>query len=70
VLLTGGSMKVSDKLSKVSDSFTVNMYDNGFMVDVSGRNEDNDWASAKILCNDLDSMLAVVTEISHLPRDN
>jgi hypothetical protein len=40
------------------------------MVDVSGRNEDNDWASAKILCNDLDSMLAVVTEISHLPRDN
>ena len=63
-------MKVSDKLSKVSDSFTVNMYDNGFMVDVSGRNEDNDWASAKILCNDLDSMLAVVTEIYHLPRDN
>jgi hypothetical protein len=63
-------MKVSDKLSKVSDSFTINMYDNGFMVDVSGRNDENDWASAKILCNDLDSMLEVVTEISHLPRDN
>ncbi len=63
-------MKVSDKLSKVSDSFTVNMYDNGFMVEVSGRNEDNDWASAKILCNDLDAMVEVVKEIAYLPRDN
>lgn len=63
-------MKVSDKLSKVSDSFTVNMYDNGFMVEVSGRNEDNDWASAKILCNDLDAMVEVVKEITYLPRDN
>lgn len=63
-------MKVSDKLSKVSDSFTVNMYDNGFMVEVSGRNEDNDWASAKILCNDLDTMIEVAKEISTLPRDN
>ena len=63
-------MKVSDKLSKVSDSFTVNMYDNGFMVEVSGRNDDNDWSSAKILCNDLEAMIEVVKEISHLPRDN
>jgi hypothetical protein len=63
-------MKVSDKLSKVSDSFSVNMYDNGFMVEVSGRNDENDWASAKILCNDLESMIEVVKEISQLPRDN
>ncbi len=63
-------MKVSDKLSKVSDSFSVNMYDNGFMVEVSGRNDENNWASAKILCNDLESMIEVVKEISQLPRDN
>jgi hypothetical protein len=63
-------MKVSDKLSKVSDSFSVNMYDNGFMVEVSGRNDENDWASAKILCNDLESMIEVVKEISQLTRDN
>ena len=26
-----------DKLAKVNDNFTVNMYDNGFMVDIGGR---------------------------------
>ena len=30
-------MKISDKLSKVDESFTVYMYDNGYMFDVSGR---------------------------------
>lgn len=63
-------MKVANKPSKVSDSFTVNMYDNGYMVEVSGRNDDNDWTTAKILCNDLDAMLEVAKEISTLPRDN
>jgi hypothetical protein len=63
-------MNVSDKLSKVSDSYTVNMYDNGFMVEISGRNEDNDWATAKILCNDLNSVVEVVKEIATMTRDN
>jgi hypothetical protein len=63
-------MKVSNKLSKVSDSYTVNMYDNGFMVEISGRNEDNDWATAKILCGDLNDVLDLVKEIADMPRDN
>ena len=62
-------MKVSDKLDKVSDSYTVNMYDNGFMVDVSGRDKSGEWSSAKILCNTLEDLLAVVTEIAAMPRD-
>lgn len=63
-------MKVSNKLSKVSDSYTVNMYDNGFMVEISGRNEENDWATAKILCGDLSDVLELVKEIADMPRDN
>ena len=64
-------MKLSDKLSKVGDSLTVNMYDNGYMVEVSGRNEDGDWATAKILCPTLDEVTAVIKEAATvIPRDN
>ena len=31
--------KLSDKLTKVNESFTINMYDNGFMVEAGGRNK-------------------------------
>jgi hypothetical protein len=64
-------MKLSDKLSKVGDSLTVNMYDNGYMVEVSGRNDDGDWATAKILCSTLDEVTAVLKEAATvIPRDN
>jgi hypothetical protein len=64
-------MKVSDKLSKVSDSLTVNMYDNGYMVEVSGRNDDGDWATAKVLCSTLDEVNAVIKEVAtEITRDS
>ena len=61
--------KISDKLAKVSDSFTVNMYDNGFMIEVSGRDSEDDWKSSKILCNTLYELIAVITEATTLTRE-
>ena len=55
-------MKLSDKLTKVGDSLTVNLYDNGYMVEVSGRDSDDDWKTAKILCPTLDDVYAVINE--------
>jgi hypothetical protein len=63
-------MNVSDKLTKVSDSFTINMYDNGFMIEVSGRDADSEWATAKILCQSLEQVIAVVSEVSRMERDS
>ena len=62
-------MNVSDKLTKVSDSFTINMYDNGFMVEVSGRDNDGEWKSAKILCQNLEQVVAIVTEVFDMERE-
>jgi hypothetical protein len=62
-------MKIEDKLTKISDSFTVNMYDNGFMFEASGRTEDGDWASTKILCNTLDELVQLIKEASAMERD-
>ena len=62
-------MLLSDKLAKCSDSLTVNLYDNGYMVEVSGRTHDEDWSSAKIMCPTLADVVAVITEASTMPRD-
>ena len=61
---------LDDKLVKVSESFTINMYDNGFMIEVGGRDDDSDWKTAKVLCNSEDEMLEVVKEWNAMPLDN
>ena len=50
------------KLSKVNENITVNRYDNGFMVEVGGRDDENDWKTAKVLCSTEEEMLAVIKE--------
>ena len=62
-------MKLSDKLAKCGDSLTVNMYDNGYMVEVSGRDDENDWKSAKIMCSTLDEVYAVISEAANMTRE-
>lgn len=62
-------IKLSDKLEKVNDSFTVNMYDNGYMFEISGRNEDENWATAKIVCHSIDELVALIKEATNMPRD-
>ena len=58
------------KLDKVNESISINRYDNGWMVEVGGRNDDNDWKTAKILCNTEEEMLAVVKEWNTMEVDN
>jgi hypothetical protein len=61
-------MKLSDKIAKCNDNLTVNMYDNGFMVEVSGNDSNNDWKSAKIMCQTLEEVYAVISEASAMER--
>jgi hypothetical protein len=51
-----------NKLAKVNESITINRYDNGFMVEVGGRDEESDWKNCKVLCNTEEDMIAVVKE--------
>jgi hypothetical protein len=62
-------MNLNEKLNKVNDNFTVYMYDNGYMIEVSGRDENENWATAKILCNDLDSLVTLIKEATVMDRD-
>lgn len=62
-------MKLSDKLAKVNDSLTVYLYDNGYMVEVSGRDDNDDWKTAKIMCNSLEEVSDIVKEASEMPKE-
>ena len=62
-------MKLSDKLKKAGDNVTVYFYDNGYMVEVSGRDHDDDWKTAKVMCSTLEEENAVILEASEMERD-
>lgn len=57
--------KIADKLVSVGDSFTINIYDNGFMLEISGKDNDDNWPSDKIVCNTLDELLELVKGVCY-----
>lgn len=58
------------KLAKVSDSLTINRYDNGWMVEVGGKNSDDDWANSKVVCNTEEELVALIKEYNSMELDN
>ena len=62
--------KIGDKLVKVNESFTINMYDNGFMFEIGGQDSENDWKTAKIMCPSVEDVIQLVIEATELPRND
>ncbi len=59
-----------NKLAKVNESITLNRYDNGWMVEVGGRDKKEDWKNAKIMCNTEEELIAVIKEWNTMDLDN
>jgi len=53
--------KISDKLNKVNESFTVNIYDNGYMLEIGEQINKGEWSNA---------IMALVKEDTELDRDD
>ena len=62
--------KVSDKLAKVNENFSVNLYDNGYMLEVSGKDADNEYKTAKIMVSTSEQLLALIAEVVEMERDS
>ena len=54
--------KKLSKLSKVNENISINRYDNGWMVEVGGRDDENDWKTAKVMCNTEEELFALIKE--------
>ena len=66
---TAGSVKkLSDKLTKVNENFTINMYDNGYMIEVGGRDDEDNWKTAKIMVGTVEELLELVREATEIER--
>ena len=61
-------MKISDKLKKINSSVTVNFYDNGYMVEVDGRDFDDDYTQVKIVCLSLKEINDVIAEAVEMEK--
>jgi hypothetical protein len=62
-------MKLNDKLVKCNDHFTVYMYDNGYMVEIGGRDDNDEWVTAKVLCTDFKELTNLIEEATIMERD-
>ena len=60
--------KIADKLVSVNDSFTVYTYDNGYMLEIGGKDSNDEWPTAKIVCNTVEELLVLVKEAVDLPK--
>jgi len=64
----GSVKKLSDKLVKVNENFSINMYDNGYMIEVSGRDDEDNWKTSKIIVDTVDELLVLVREATEIER--
>jgi hypothetical protein len=67
--MKGKRMKISEKLNKVDDNFSIYRYDNGFMLEITGKKSDDEWARAKIMAENLLDLLELVKEAATMERD-
>ena len=58
------------KLAKVNDSITVNRYDNGWMVEISGKDSDGEWKTSKIIANTEADLVEVIKAYNSTDLDN
>lgn len=62
--------KKLSKFTKVNESITINRYDNGWMVEIGGRDSENDWKNTKTLCNTEAEVLELIKEYNSMDIDN
>jgi hypothetical protein len=62
--------KISDKLVKVNENYNVYMYDNGYMFEIGGKDDEGDWKTAKIMCTTIDQLVELVREADSMERDD
>ena len=61
---------IQDKLTKVNESFTIYMYDNGYMIEIGGRDSENDYKTARIMVQNVEQLVALVQEATEMERDD
>lgn len=58
---------IKEKICKRDEDFRIYTYDNGYLVEVGGRDEEGDWVTAKVFATTIEevnqAVSAILTEI-------
>jgi len=60
---------LTKELSKVNPEINVKMAGNGWILEFSGRSQDDDWKNLTVLCDDIDTVTQYLVEHSEMPSD-
>lgn len=59
-------VKLSEIFMNVQDSVSIDRYENGWMVQVSGNDHNDEWQSKKFIFSDLKNVLTFLEEYSKI----
>lgn len=54
---------ISEKIRKRDEDFRIYTYDNGYLIEVGGRNDEDDWVTAKVFAQTLTEVQEAVAHI-------
>jgi len=64
------SKLVVDFISKIGEDIYIKIIDNGFFVEISGRNSNDDWKTVKLACSSRSELNALLDQCFTIDRDN
>jgi len=64
------SKLVVDFICKIGEDINIKMIDNGFLVEISGRNANDDWKTVKLACSNRAELNALLDQCFSIDRDN
>lgn len=63
-------MKISDELKSLNDSFQVYICDNGYMIETSGMDHDDNYKNVKYVFTAIDQVHEAIDNLIKIPRCN
>ena len=55
-----------NELKEISESITYYRYNNGYMVELDGRDQEDDYKTIKLICSTLDEVFSILREVDKL----
>lgn len=63
-------MKLVDFISKIGEDINIKVVDNGYLLEVSGRDVEDNWKTVKLVCLSRKELDSLLNQCFDIPRDS
>lgn len=63
-------MSINTKIVKVNDVYSVTMCANGYVVEITGRDAQENWSTSKLICTSMAELIELLGEIDSMDKEN